>query len=116
MDCADAQNLYAGVYALNTYPNLTRVYTAASFSGQALSVGVSTGGAGAGFTSIGTSCQSPAFDGTATYVTVDTAGNVCHAQTVLAITGMTVSATGYGRWGGSWYGTSVSAWLDMYPR
>ncbi len=116
MDCADGQNVYASasfsdnVYPY-TYPSQSMVQASVSFSGQALSVGA----LGAYTQPYGTTCVSPTFISSGSFVSATTNGVVCHTQTVLSISGMTLSASGYGQWGGAWYGSSTSVFLDMYP-
>lgn len=112
MDCADGQDLYALATAYDTYPDAMQVQTSISFSGQGLSVGIpaNVGGSVSGWT-----CTQPAFSSGGTFVSVTTNGVVCHAQTPLVVTGMTLWVTGWGRWGCCWYGASTSGFLDMYP-
>lgn len=113
MDCADGQNVYASASASTSpRPAQVMVQSQVSFSGSALSVGVPPN---AGWSGYGVTCTSPAFTSRGTFVSAYTSGPVCHAQTFLAITGMTLKATGWGQWGGAWDGATTSAFLDMYP-
>jgi hypothetical protein len=114
MDCADGQNVYGSVsYLGNSRPSVVQVQVQIAFSGSGLSVGIPPNGSGS---AAGNTCSLPVFQNNGTFVSTTTNGVVCHAQTVLAITGMTLWVFGWGKWGSAWYGTSASGFLDMYPR
>lgn len=112
MDCADAKNLYGYLNAIDTVPDQVYLQTWTSFSGSALSVGIPPGGSGS---PSGWTCYQPRYDALGTWLSFNLNGVQCHAQTYLAITGLTLWARGEARWGPSFDGTNISTFLSMYP-